>query len=853
MNTRETPLFLRADESGKPLECRIALPPNLAASAPRDMIVVKLEFLCEGKRTAPEKIFRGAAYRMDAATIRALCMIEGICGGKIFSILQLKRSQLRELASIFAGTPVFEKSGAPVEWIGGRLAGVSELLEDPTPPSGTAVESSAPVMKVRRGIGVGTRSKGAQTFFDMPTTPRRAPRADADDSGRMIVDGSTQFLSIRLPGGGHPLRERARALCEEYGFAPEPSNGRWWLRDRHKVLNFLAQKGEELDRVFAPEYTDNYKQRTKLVRRAKIVAKVEAGDGFTLDLRLDAGQTSDDEIRRAIAAHKYYIVSENDIILVPPSLVDRLSLASSALSGERDQSVYPSTRRGVSAAQVADANEIIGEIADEIETPAQWRNRVDALKNFSKLRKPPVPEALDSQLRMYQRIGAAWMWHLMENELGGVLADEMGLGKTVQAIALLSAIASARADAGPSLVVCPAGLVENWMREIARFAPELRAIRHHGISRVNGASDILSANITVTSYQTLVRDAELFTSAEFAAIIADEAQHIKNRRTQAASALRSLRAKSRFVLTGTPVENSLDDLRSIFAFILPGYLKRAPDGVRGDERSWYDGRHLKQAAPYILRRSKKLVAPELPEKVEQTIFCELATEQSRLYNNYLEEGRRAIFEMEMANASENKLRFEAFTRLLRLRQICVDPRILRREMDAADSAKLRALEEILNESIDDGHRVLVFSQFVEALKLVAEMLREKEIAYAYIDGSTPNRQTECDRFNGDETLPVFLISLKAGGTGLNLTGADTVVHYDPWWNPAVEDQATDRAHRIGETKVVTSIKLIAAGTVEEKVLVMQKRKAAILAQLFDESAVATGKISLDEIKELMKA
>ncbi|MBN1402900.1 MAG: DEAD/DEAH box helicase, partial [Opitutales bacterium] len=462
-----------------------------------------------------------------------------------------------------------------------------------------------------------------------------------------------------------------------------------------------------------------------------------------------------------------------------------------------------------------------------------------------------VPAELDTMLRSYQRIGAAWLWHLFKSGLGGVLADEMGLGKTVQAVALLSAVQTLRGTQTPSLVVCPAGLVENWMRECTRFAPQLKLLRHHGAARIASMDEALGADIIITSYQTLVRDAELFDPLDFSLIIADEAQHIKNRRTQAAAALRSLHAQARFVLTGTPVENSLDDLRSIFAFVLPGYLARVPDGMKGEDRAWYDQRHLQQAAPYILRRSKKLVAPELPEKIEQTLYCELSPSQSRLYNELREQGQKALFDLEMSGASEGRMRMEALTRLLRLRQTCTDPRLLRPEMAPADSAKLKALEEILEEAIDGGHRLLVFSQFVEALKLISEMLREKELPFCYIDGSTVNRQKECDRFNGDESIPVFLISLKAGGTGLNLTGADMVVHFDPWWNPAVEAQATDRAHRIGQTRTVTSLKLIATGTVEEKVLEMQQKKATILRELLDESAAQTSKVSMKELRDLI--
>lgn len=861
------------DANGTPMECRLILPPNLAASAPRNMILLKLELLVLGKRVTPEKLFKGSHYRLDDRTLKALYLVEAWNHGKLAGFLQLKREQLRALIAALAPLPAFEWSGKPdraVAWDGERLPGVSELIAEPErkmPIAAAPREQStkdvgkAPSISVRRGSGVITanRSERMQEArqIRLPLPKRTVPPVETrlyenEKVTHMLVDGSPHFLAIRTPSRDHPLYHRAHALLEQNGFHLEPANSRWWLRDRHKVLNFLAEHGDELNKVFAPQYTDNFQTRMLAVKKAKIVANAthEKTGGFILNLKVDAGPLGEEDIRRALASRQYYVVSGESIWLLPPTQLKRMAEAQSALSGQPGQPLVPQIRRRLTNAQICDADEVLNGLADEIETPQQWKSRISALKNISRLQTPPIPESLDGILRGYQRIGTAWLWHLYKCGLGGVLADEMGLGKTVQAVALLAAIRS-REENTPALVVCPAGLVENWMRECTKFAPELILRRHHGSVRLASAADMHGCDIVITSYQTLVRDSELFAPTNFCAIIADEAQHIKNRRTQAAAALRSLQAKSRFVLTGTPVENSLDDLRSIFAFILPGYLARMPDGAKKEDRAWFDDRHLKQAVPYILRRSKKLVAPELPEKIEQTVYCELSAPQQAVYNELKEQGQKAIFEMEMGGASENKLRFEAFTRLLRLRQTCVDPRILRPAMDAADSAKLRALEEILNEAIDGGHRLLVFSQFVEALRLISEMLKEKELSYCYIDGSTPNRQKECDRFNDDASIPVFLISLKAGGTGLNLTGADMVVHFDPWWNPAVEAQATDRAHRIGQKRTVTSLKLIAAGTVEEKVLEMQRTKAKILEELLDESAAATSKISLADLKGLM--
>ncbi|HRJ48278.1 MAG TPA: DEAD/DEAH box helicase, partial [Opitutaceae bacterium] len=455
---------------------------------------------------------------------------------------------------------------------------------------------------------------------------------------------------------------------------------------------------------------------------------------------------------------------------------------------------------------------------------------------------------LVAQLRPYQRLGTAWLWYLHVQKLGGILADEMGLGKTLQALGLLAALP----PSSRRLVVAPASLLENWRREAARFTPQLSVFVHHGQRRI---AAFAGHELIITSYGTLTRDRELFAGADFDCVIADEAQHIKNRRSQNAQALRSLRAGTRFLLTGTPLENSLEDLRSLFEFLLPGFLLPLPPGLRADERAWHDERLRAQTAPYILRRTKQSVAPELPSKIEQVLWCEPTPAQAALYRRVQEESERDLIDLAAGGASEARLRLATLTQLLRLRQICCDPRLVNATAAAADSAKLEALRELLDEALDDGHRVLVFSQFTSLLSLLRTELAETGIAHCYLDGamSARARQAEVDRFQNSPDIPLFLLSLKAGGTGLNLTGADTVVHLDPWWNPAVEMQATDRAHRIGQTRTVTSYKLICAGTVEEKVLALQDEKRALLADVFEASDASTAQLSLTELQDLLKA
>jgi SNF2 family DNA or RNA helicase len=347
---------------------------------------------------------------------------------------------------------------------------------------------------------------------------------------------------------------------------------------------------------------------------------------------------------------------------------------------------------------------------------------------------------------------------------------------------------------------------------------------------------------------------------EFACIIGDEAQHVKNARSQNARALRSLRARGRFLLTGTPVENSLDDLRSLFEFALPGYLERVPQGTRGEERKWFDERLRAKTAPYIMRRTKRAVAPELPARIEQVIWCAMEPDQALLYRSFQEKSERELFDLEASGAGEEHLRLAALTQLLRLRQICCDPRLVAKGGNAPGdaafegSAKLDSFREILAESADDGHRLLVFSQFTSLLALIRNELELQDVPFCYLDGSMAPmaRQVEVDRFQGSTEVPVFLLSLKAGGSGLNLTGADTVVHFDPWWNPAAEAQATDRAHRIGQSRVVTSYKLVCPETVEERVLALQDEKRALLAEVFEASDAAAERLSLADLKSLLK-
>ncbi|MDP0500903.1 MAG: SNF2-related protein [Verrucomicrobiota bacterium JB022] len=882
---------------GRPLELQVHLPPNLADSAPRDAIMVKLVVL-DVKRPKPlEQIVRSELYKLDPQTAVALGWLERWAHGRPASLLQLKRDQLRTLLQALAGKPnVFfvNQPNRPLRWDGGKLPEINHHLGEPE----RAKEAPKVVSRSQSARGPLTSREReeiiARSASSLPAVPRegeiRRPAKDpvaerrrrlaritgqahvhspaleayraraeiGQGAGTVLeVDGSEHFLSVRLPSKDDPRHYQLAEILKNEGFRLEASNGRFWLRDRHKTLNFLARYWVKLEKEFDATFTQNFQERTAKLKPANVaVDAARDGRDYRITLRLDAGDAGELEINRALSGGRNYVESPNgDVSLLNPEQLEQVARVQRKLMGQQERPLTPRVSTTVSSAACRDVESILEELDAKLDLPQDWTERSTALKQVGALKAPPLPPEFAQRLRVYQQVGVAWLWHLYRHDLGGILADEMGLGKTIQALGLILCRWQQernRRDRTPSVVVSPAGLTENWKREAAKFAPQLRVFLHHGNSRLQSPEEFGSFDLIITSYQTLVRDQELFNAGRVGLVIADEAQHIKNRRTMAATALRSLQVPGRMVLTGTPIENSVDDLRSILSFILPGYLAKIPDGLKGDDRAWYDQRHLQQAAPYILRRSKKLVAAELPEKIEQVVPCDLSPRQRELYEQVRIKTEQAIFEMEMSGAAEQKVRFAALTQLLRLRQACVDPRLVNEEAKAGDSAKLAAFREILEECLDGGHRILVFSQFTQALKLLQQFLQKRDINHLYLDGSTKNRASLCERFNKDESIPVFLISLKAGGTGLNLTGADTVVHYDPWWNPAVEAQATDRAHRIGQTRVVTSYKLITTNTVEEKVLELQERKAGYLQDLLDESAASTAKVSLDDIRALLK-
>jgi SNF2 family DNA or RNA helicase len=483
----------------------------------------------------------------------------------------------------------------------------------------------------------------------------------------------------------------------------------------------------------------------------------------------------------------------------------------------------------------------------------------------------PAPANFRGELRPYQQEGLGWLQFLRKFRLGGILADDMGLGKTVQTIAHIALeIENARLSK-PVLIVAPVSALGNWQHEFARFAPGLSVHTWHGAQRRKSMQRLNGAQVIITAYPLLLIDSEVLLPRDFGLVILDEAQMIKNPGAKVSQTARALRAECRLCLSGTPIENHLGELWSLFDFLQPGLL--------GDERHFQ--RHYRtpierngdrsraealsaRLAPFLLRRTKDSVAKELPPKVEIVESITLDEKQRDFYDGVRLAMHQRIQEV-VRQQGLARSQITILDALLKLRQVCCDPRLVavdggesRGQRDDADertregipSAKLEWLATVLPELVAEGRRILLFSQFTSMLRLIESLVNGLAIPYCLLTGETKDRTAVVERFQSGE-VPLFLISLKAGGTALNLTAADTVIHYDPWWNPAVEAQATDRAHRIGQTKSVFVYKLIAEGSVEERMLQLQADKRALAGRLYTEKSASPTALAAEDLEMLL--
>jgi len=471
-----------------------------------------------------------------------------------------------------------------------------------------------------------------------------------------------------------------------------------------------------------------------------------------------------------------------------------------------------------------------------------------------------VPASVHVQLRPYQQQGLNWLQFLRAHGLAGVLADDMGLGKTLQTLAHIQVEKDAGRLTHPALVIAPVSLMGNWQREAARFCPALRCLVLHGQGRHAVADAVAAHDLVVAPYSLLQRDRTRWLATQWHIVVLDEAQNIKNASTHAAQVVGQLQSRHRLCLSGTPMENHLGEIWSLFHFLMPGFLgshKRFGELFRTPIEKMGNTERLAQlsarVAPFMLRRTKALVAHELPPKVKTVVRIQLSGAQADLYET-IRLGTEKTVRAALQDKGLTRSQITILDALLKLRQVCCDPRLLPLEAAKAvtASAKLEQLMEMLPEMLAEGRRILVFSQFTSMLALIEAELKKRQLSWAKLTGQSQKRDQTIERFTSG-AVPLFLISLKAGGMGLNLPQADTVIHYDPWWNPAVEQQASDRAHRIGQTQSVWVLKMVAQGTVEERMLALQERKAQLASSLY--SGVAERKEPLfteSDLAELLQ-
>jgi superfamily II DNA or RNA helicase len=904
--------------SATPIELHIVLAPNLESAWERGQLIVGFEVLTRGNRQLASALNPKQRFSCSQMDIEILTRASGMAGGQMPGMTILGRDEFLKLMGALINHPrvtiarrlpvtISSENLLPAlrvkqledkRWeiradcsslkgillLGSQSAWIwSDQTFRPVssglPATYLPVFHSPIVLREEEGLNFVQHELGAlRSFFEIESEtslgemvePALAEVAATFEGSLNHLAAKLQFLyghrivtsgvtteSIIRDGSGR-VRPRNMAFereclrrLQDAGFMGPSVIGEYVLRGQNAILNFFASELPALQKIWKISLGGRFQNVTREIERVapRLEIRASGEDWFDFSFSLESARGD-----RFSAAEVQHLLQMGQNFT---RLKDGRLAIFDAADLEEFQTVLrdcepgqpgPGTYR-IKKNQAAYLDSVFEELRGAtIHRNADWGNWTRSQRQLVPFELEQLG-SLEGILRPYQKEGVSWLRFLSRNGLGGILADEMGLGKTVQALAFL------RPLEGTSLVVCPSSLLFNWAREAEKFVPELKVLRVEGTARNELFSKISDSDLVLTSYPLLRRDIDRYRQFEFAAIFLDEATHIKNPDTQNAQAAMALRGRHRFVLTGTPVENSVRDLWSIAEFVLPGYL-----GRRADFRERYElpigkgsqperDRLAKRLRPIMLRRLKQEVAKDLPDKIEQVSFCDLSSGQAELYKKLREEGRRKIEELSDAK-DQGRARIAALTALLRLRQVCCDLRLLGVEAEGP-SGKIELLWELLEESIDGGHRVLVFSQFVGMLKLISAQLEEEGTPFCYLDGATKDRGKVVDRFQQSAEIPVFLISLKAGGVGLNLSAADTVIHFDPWWNPAVEAQATDRAHRIGQSRMVTAYKLICRNTVEEKILNLQRKKREVIDAMVESEEPLMTSLSTAEIRELL--
>lgn len=654
------------------------------------------------------------------------------------------------------------------------------------------------------------------------------------------------------------LRSKARELLqagslEEHKLRPYNSthhtpaiDPREWIQSE---LPRLAKSGFE---IFGQEQL-----RSCMLRDTKPTLTVRMkseGDFFFCDMEamFDGIRASMHEVFEAvIAGNRFVRLSDGSTGVIPEQWVQKISELLAVYESKKTELPLRFNR-----AKLPAVRELLDAMATRCVADQESIHFETALQRFDSVQVHKVPEDFQGSLRPYQQAGFDWFHFLQEFGLGGCLADDMGLGKTVQTLALLLGQRAKETRPRTSLLVVPTSLMFNWEREAKKFAPVLRIMRYHGPERKKYSwVEMAFADVVLTTYGTVQRDLGKIKDFVFNYVILDEAQAIKNPLSQNSQTIRKLRAKRRLALSGTPIENGLSELWSLFSFLNPGMLgtyrhfaETFLRPIQTDPASPRAGTLRKMINPCILRRTKQQVAKDLPPKTETILYSTMEPAQQALYDI-----TRDMIRVQLKASIDTKgldhTRIEVIQGLLRLRQICCHPTLADKNF-SGKSGKFVQLDEQLDDLIADGHKVLIFSQFVSALELLAKSLHRKQIRLELLTGKTTNRQKVVDSFQENEDIPVMLISLKAGGTGLNLTAADYVIHLDPWWNPAAENQASDRAYRIGQTKPVFVYKLITRNSVEERVLQMQQSKKEIFDAVIATESSVFKQLNKDDIMEL---
>lgn len=710
-------------------------------------------------------------------------------------------------------------------------------------PAGRAVleEAAAPTPHLHiRAPEASQRASSKQLFadlrfdYDRVDVPVRKP-------GTRIYDAERRRVLRRDPAAEAAARDRLEALSFQPTstyFAQAPGEGPDFQIAQARLPATIRELLAEGWQVTA---------MGKLYRRpGKLEMHLSSGiDWFDLKASCDfEGVSADlpallDALKRG---QTEVVLGDGSLGMLPEEWLSRYGLLAGMATVHEGQLRFKKTQAFLLDTLLA--------AAPEVDVDATFERARAELARFETIAKEEPPASFRGELRGYQKEGLGWLQFLDRFGFGGCLADDMGLGKTVQVLALLAARSEQRRAPekksrskkpapprpGPSIVVAPRSLVFNWKSEAERFAPELRVLDHTGISRLPPGEHFQDVDLVVTTYGVLRRDIAELAAIPFDYAVLDEAQAIKNEATGAAKAARLLQAEHRLALSGTPIENHLGELWSLFEFLNPGMLGRAAVFKDFASSRTADGEALpliaKAVRPFLLRRTKAQVAPELPERTEETRACELGPKQRALYDELRKHYQAALLQR-VAREGLAKSKIQVLEALLRLRQAACHPGLLDAQRRDEESAKLDLLFEELPGLVEKGNKTLVFSQFTSLLALVREGLDQRGISYAYLDGKTQDRQARVDRFQSDPACPVFLISLKAGGVGLNLTAAEYVYLLDPWWNPAVEAQAIDRAHRIGQTRPVFAYRLIAANTIEERILELQQKKRALAESVID--------------------